>query len=280
MKALLVDGLNLVRRIYAALPAESRRTLYQPAESQQPESPPPDSARAADEHLAGVITASTASLRRALNQHRPSHCVVVFDSGGRSWRHELYPDYKKNRPLMPEPLRRGLEQFEPAFGAAGVGCFSLAGYEADDIIATVAVKIAKHNGCALILSTDRNYCQLLSDHIAVFDHFGQRYLDAGMITKRFQVEPRQLPDLLSLAGDSSQSIPGVKSIGIHTAAKLLMDYDTLEKVLEAADDIPGKLGSKLHNGREDARLAKTLFTLKTDIDLGINLNQLRLRPPE
>ena len=259
MKALLVDGLNLVRRIYAAVPEESRQE---------------------DESLAGVITSCTASLRRALKQHIPSHCLLVFDHGGQNWRHQHFPDYKKNRAPMPEALRNGLPKFEHAFGEIGVRCVSLAGYEADDVIATVAVKIAKHGGHAVILSTDRNYCQMLSEHIRVFDHFGQRYLDDDMIKKRFQVEPQQLPDLLSMAGDSSVSIPGIKAIGIRTAAKLLNDYGSLEKALKAADDIPGKLGSKLHGGREDARLAKTLFTLKTDIDLGINLNELRYHPPE
>lgn len=261
MKALLVDGLNLVRRIYAAVPDESKQA--------------DDS-----EHLAGVTASSAASLKRALNQHHPSHCLAVFDQGGRNWRHELYPDYKKNRAPMPASLRGRLPQIERAFSEIGVECFSLGGYEADDIIATVAVKIAKCHGHALILSTDRNYCQLLGANIQVFDHFGQRYLGDDIIKKRFQVEPRQLPDLLSLAGDSSLSIPGVKAIGIRTAAKLLNDYGSLEKTLKAADDIPGKLGSKLHGGREDARLAKILFTLKTDIDLGINLNQLRYRSAE
>ncbi len=269
MKALLVDGLNLVRRLYAAVPTVPTVPTMPAAPTDEP-GPADDS-----EHLAGVIAASAAALQRALNQHRPSHCLAVFDRGPKNWRHELYPDYKKNRPPMPEPLRTGLAQFEQAFGEIKVMCFSLAGYEADDLIATVAVKIARHNGHALILSTDRNYCQLLSEHIAVFDHFGQRFLDRDLIVKRFQVEPRQLPDLLALAGDSGASIPGIKSIGIRTAAKLLGDYGTLEKTLKAAKDIPGKLGGKLRNGREDARLAKTLFTLKTDIDLGINLKQLR-----
>ena len=263
MKALLVDGLNLVRRIYAAVPEESKQGNVNGSDP-----------------LAGVIASCAGSLKRALNQHLPSHCLAVFDHGGRNWRHELFPDYKKNRAQMPEPLRDGLPQFERAFADIGVECFTLAGYEADDVIATVAVKIANHGGHALILSTDRNYCQLLGANIKVFDHFGQRYLDGEMLKKRFQVEPWQLPDLLALAGDSSVSIPGIKAIGIRTAAKLLNDYGNLEKTLKAADDIPGKLGGKLHNGREDARLAKTLFTLKTGIDLGINLNQLRYRPPD
>ena len=261
MKALLIDGLNLVRRIYAAVP-------------DQPE-------QADDhEHLIGVVASSTASLKRALNQHHPSHCLVVFEQSGRNWRHNLYPDYKKNRSPMPESLRIGLVKFEQAFAGIQIECYSRAGYEADDIIATVAIKISKRRGHVLILSTDRNYCQLLNQDIKVYDHFGQRFLDHEMIAKRFQVDPQQLPDLLSLAGDSSLSIPGIKSIGIRTAAKLLNDYGTLEKVLKAADTIPGKLGSKLYSGGDDARLAKVLFTLKTDVNLGINLNQLRYHPAE
>ncbi len=301
MKALLVDGLNLTRRIYAAVPDESdvpdeseanesesgESSGRESAEESATESKsPPDQPRqrARRQHLTKVIASCAASLQRALNQHSPSHCLVAFDRGGRTWRHQLFPDYKKNRPPMPAPLRDGLPQFEQAFGEIGVMCISKAGYEADDLIATVAVKIAKRceqvgHGRVVILSTDRNYCQLLSPHIKVFDHFGQRDLDADMIVKRFEVTPQQLPDLLAMAGDSGLSIPGIKSIGIRTAAKLLADYGTLEKALNAADTIPGKLGSKLHRGGEDAHRAKTLFTLKTDIELGINLTQLRYHPP-
>lgn len=276
MKALLVDGLNLVRRIYAALPEGDGR----PANADH--DPNADAAR-----VATCLASSTDSLRRALNQHQPTHCLTVFDFGGRNWRHELFADYKKNRTPMPEPLRNGLAQFERAFGAIGklgVRCISLKGYEADDVIATVAAKTEQHGGQALILSTDRNYCQLLSANIKVFDHFGQRYLDDAMIEKKFQITPQQLPDLLSLAGDSGLSIPGIKTIGIRTAAKLLGDYASLEKILRAADapanKIGGKLASKLTHGRDDARLAKILFTLKTDINLGINLNELRYQSRE
>lgn len=261
MKVLLVDGLNLVRRIHAAAPDEAKR-----AGGREP--------------LAGVIASCAASLRRALNRHRPSHCLAVFDGGGgRDWRRRLYPEYKKNRPPMPAPLRDALPRIEQAFAAAGVDSFSRAGFEADDIIATVAVKVARRGGHALILSTDRNYCQLLGDRIAVFDHFAQRPLDRDLIVKRFRVEPRQLPDALALAGDSGLSIPGVRSVGIRTAAKLLAQYGDLEKVLQAAAAIPGRLGRQLAEGREHARLAKTLFTLNTGADLGINLNQLRYNPP-
>jgi len=176
---------------------------------------------------------------------------------------------------MPQELAAAFPEFKDAFQRMGAESFSLPGYEADDIIATMASKVAQHRGHVVILSTDRAHCQLLSEFIQVYDHFGQRFLDHDLVFNRFQVKPRQLPDFLALAGDSSLAIPGVKSIGKRTAAKLINDYGSLEKTLEAAGAIPGKLGSKLYSGKEDAELAKQLFTLKTDIGLGINLNRIR-----
>lgn len=179
---------------------------------------------------------------------------------------------------MPTPLQNALGEFESMLGGLGVNIFSLSGYEADDVIATLATKIARKDGHVVILSTDRILCQLLSDGIQVYDHFADQYLDKVMVMRKFQVNPEQIPDLLAMAGDSGLSIPGIRSIGIRTAAKLIHDHKKLETVLSVANDMPGKLGSKLYSGKEDARLARQLFTLKTDINLGINLNQFRYIP--
>jgi len=269
----------MVRRIYAAVPArESAPTIAGRGNGDSDS----DNNENENAHLTEVIASSVSSLRRALQQHRPSHCLAVFDGGRRNWRHEIYPDYKKNRAPAPAALRGGLARFERAFGEIRVKCFSREGCEADDIIAGLAVKIAARGGCALILSTDRAYCQLLGGNIAVFDHFAQRCLDRDMIGKRFQVQPRQLPELLALAGDSGASIPGVQSVGARTAAKLLRAHGGLEAALRAAESgaIRGKLGAALRAGSAHARLAKTLFTLRTDLDLGMNLSQLRYSPAE
>lgn len=264
MKALLIDGLNLVRRIYAAVE----------------NNPNKKSASAANEeadigHINNVIRSSSASLQRALKKHNPSHCLVVFEQSGKDWRHELFPDYKKDRSPMPSTLHDAMADFESAFSNNGVRTFSLANYQADDVIATLANKIALRDGHVVILSTDRIFCQLLSNQIQVYEHFADYYLDSELVKKKFQVKPEQIPHLLALAGDSSVSIPGIKSVGIRTAAKLINDHGNLEKVLAEADKIPGKLGSKLYSGKEDARLAYKLFTLKTDIELGVNLSQFR-----
>lgn len=262
MQALLVDGLNLVRRIYAAVPSPSEE-----AEDAQLE-----------KHIDGVIRSSTSSLERALRFHQPSHCVAVFEQPGPTWRHRIFPDYKKNRSPMPGPLSDSMPKFKAAFQSKGVQSYDRVGFEADDVIATMATKIAIHHGIVTVLSTDRNYCQLLRPEISVYDHFGQRHLDREMIEKRFGVEPEQLPFLLALAGDSGLAIPGIPSVGIRTAARLVHEYHTMDNLLEASREMTGKIGSKLFNGQEIARLGLELFTLKKDIDLGINLNQFRYNP--
>ncbi|MEM7193760.1 MAG: 5'-3' exonuclease H3TH domain-containing protein [Pseudomonadota bacterium] len=262
MKLLLVDGLNLVRRIFAALP--------------KPESNPEKNDREFDR--SGYVLSVTRSLQRALRLHSPSHVIVVFEQSGPTWRHRLFPDYKIKRRATPEDVRSSMNEVEKSFASVGCNSFSLMGYEADDIIATVATKVGLHHGQCVILSTDRNYCQLLSPTITVFDHFSQRYLDADMVQAKFGIKPWQIPHMLALAGDSTVSIPGIPTIGKRTAAKLIMDYGSVPSILEAADKIPGKLGSKLFSGKEDAALALKLFTLKNDIDLGINLNQYRYQP--
>ncbi len=255
MKALLVDGLNLVRRIHAAVPA-------------------PDPG--ADETLMDrVIDSCTKSLERALRFHQPSHVVVVFESDAPTWRHRLYSGYKQNRPPMPEDLRDGLPAIQRAFLGVGVRSYERPGYEADDIIATIASKIARAGGKSTILSTDRHYCQLLGDAVAVYDHFGQRYLDHEMIRQRFDVEPGMLAYFFALTGDPGKSVPGIRGVGPHTAARLVKEYPDLDSLLEGARDMTGKISTKLISGAEEARLGFSLFQLRTDIELGINLNQFR-----
>ena len=268
MKALLVDGFNLVRRIYAAVPAPRP----------EHETEHPNSANHASlSHIQGVIRSSVSSLQRALRHHQPSHCVAVFEQSGRTWRHRLFPDYKKNRSAMPEDLAKSMPELKAALMNVGMNSFDKIGYEADDVIATMATKIARNHGHVVILSTDRNHCQLIHDFIQIYDHFGQRYLDREMVRKRFDVEPEQLPFLLALAGESSVSIPGIPSIGLRTAARLVNEYQTMDKLLDASGDMAGKIGNKLYNGKDTARLGLELFTLKTDIPLGVNLNHFRFQ---
>ncbi len=250
---LAVDALNMIRRIYAATPDD--------AEPQQLDAP---------------IKATLQSLRRALRDTAPTHAVAVFDGTEPTWRHALYPDYKAGRKPMPEALRAGLEKYRAAFRELGVSSVSKPELEADDIAATLATKVAERDGRALILSTDKVYCQLLARRIAVRDHFQKLDLDRGYVVKKFGVGPELLVDFWALAGNPSTHIPGVPGIGPKTAAKLLEEHGSLESVLEASDKLPGKMGETLRRQASQARMSQQLARLRCDLELGWNLKSFRI----
>jgi protein Xni len=252
LNVLLIDALNLIRRVHAAQGAKTDVAN-------------PD----------GAMESCVHSLKRALNECRPTHAVCVFEGQGPSFRHEIYSGYKAGRQPMPEDLQKNLVRFKDAFSAAGVKSVKMEAVEADDIIASLALRIALHKGDAVILSTDKIFLQLLSRHIRVRDHFNKAFLDEAYVKKKFGVQPEQFVDLLSLAGDSTNTIPGVPGVGLKTAARLLEEHSTLEGVLEKAGTIPGKTGQALTSHAPDALLARQLIRLRDDIELGENLQSFR-----
>jgi len=264
IRLLLVDGLNLIRRVYAAQPGVDG----------------PERAREGRD-------SSARSLQRAQREVAPTHAVVVLEGPEPTWRHRLHPGYKEGHAPMPEALGAALPEFREAFAELGVPSFELPGTEADDVIGTLAVKVAAAGGQAIILSTDRIFLQLLSDRVKVRDHFGKRFVDGDEVVRRFGVDAERLLDLLALTGDSSNSIPGVPGVGPKTAAKLLAAWGSLEAVLAlahepAASDGPPRLtptlARKLIAHADDARLARSLLALRTDLELGLNLRDLRRAP--
>lgn len=254
MTALLIDGLNLVRRIYAAVPGDEGTSA----------------------HRDGVLHSVERSAQRALTQSDPTHALCAFDASGPGWRHDLLPEYKANRPSMPTPLVELLPKIEETITDLGIKSVRVAGYEADDVLATIAVKIPAIKGQAIILSTDKSMLSLLRPGIRVRNHFDDRDLDSEYVHKRFSVAADQIATWLALVGESSQSVPGVKSIGAKTAARLINEYDTLDAILEAATDMPGRTGEALRNGEANARLSLQLMTLKLDVQVGVNLNECRI----
>jgi protein Xni len=258
IRFLLVDALNLIRRVYAAQPGD-------------------DTPEKAD----GARISCKQSLQRGLRETSPTHAIVVFEGREPSWRHLLYRDYKSNHDPMPQALADALPDYREAFAALGVTSFELAKVEADDVIGTLAVKIADAGGDAVILSTDKIYLQLLSDRIAVRDHFKPQDLDRAYVAERFGVTPETFVDFLALTGDNTNAIPGVPGIGPKTAAKLLDEFGSLDAILAAgaSDDEHGsmtrRMRDKLEDHADDARLARSLVRLQTDLDLGVNLKELR-----
>lgn len=261
IRLLLVDSLNLVRRVHAAQPGDD------------------EAARAEEARIA-----CGRSLERALREAEPTHAVVVFEDSAPTWRHRLHPDYKAGHDPMPLPLREALPRYRETFAAAGVVSVELPGTEADDVIATFAVKCARAGGTVRILSTDRIYLQLLGPRIEVRDHFASRTLDGSAVAERFGVAPERLRDLFALTGHAASDVPGVPGVGPKTAARLLAVYPGLEDVLEAAatrgveaPELTPKLAERLVTHAEDARLAHRLLGLRTDLELGIRLSRLRYR---
>ena len=263
IRFLLVDALNLVRRVYAAQPGD--------------DSP---------EKAAGAKISSKQSLQRALRECKPTHAVVIFEGREPNWRHLLYRDYKSNHKPMPAALRDALPAYRNAFAELGVTSFEMPKVEADDVIGTLAVKIAEAGSQAVILSTDKVFLQLLSDKILVRDHFKQSYLDRAYVEQRFGVKPETFVDFLALAGDNTNSIRGVPGVGPKTAAKLIEDFGSLDEILAATkpdkgDDHAPVLSMKMRDRfvdySEDARQAQSLVRLQTDLTLGLNLKALRYK---
>jgi len=249
---LLVDALNLIRRVYAAQPGEDGAVRV-------------DAAR----------QACSRSLQRALRECRPTHAVCVFEGEGTGWRHERYPGYKAGRTPMPDALKAGLPGFREIFLQAGVPSLSFPGQEADDVVATFAAKVASRGGRARILSTDKMFLQLVSEQVGVRDHFAQRELDAAYVEKKFGVGPECIVDFLALTGDTTNNIPGVPGIGPKRAAALLRQFGTLENLLSKGGSGVGEWGERLRDHREEALLARDLVRLKVDLELGVNLQSFR-----
>lgn len=249
---LLVDALNLIRRVYAAQPGDD-----------------------GPERVESALTSSVHSLQRALRECRPTHAACVFEGEGLSWRHRAYPEYKAGRSPMPGALQSGLTEFKEAFLKVDVPSLCREALEADDVIATLAVKVALRKGRVVILSTDKMFLQLLTENIAVRDHFQHRNVDPSHVRKKFGVLPDQFVDFLALAGDSTNNIKGVPGIGPKRAAALLEEHGSLDNILSRLETISGKPGETLGRHVEEVRRAQSLVRLKTDLELGLNLQSFR-----
>lgn len=249
MKLLLIDGFNLVRRLYEARPHDDQTVEEE------------------------VITSASQSLRRALREHQPSHVCCVFDSHEQTWRHQQYPDYKANRKPTPPPLLDAIPRFERAFQELGVKSLTVAGYEADDVIATLACGTSDRGGKVTILSTDKNFLQLLNEHIGVYDHFQHTEYSADWVEQKYGVCQEQLLDYWGLTGDSTNNIKGIPKVGPKTAQQLISASGTLDALLDNPPE--GNIGKRITEHRQDAELSRQLLSLKTDVKVGVNLNQLR-----
>ncbi|MDP6917204.1 MAG: DNA polymerase I [SAR86 cluster bacterium] len=249
---ILIDGSSYLYRAYHALPP-LMSSKNQPT---------------------GAIRGVISMINKILLDHPNSPLAVIFDAKGKTFRHEMYKDYKANRPPMPEDLVQQIEPINQIIEALGIKLLSIKGVEADDVIGTLA-KEASEVGLNTVISTgDKDMTQLVNKHIRVVNTMSNELLDEKGVEDKFGVKPKLIVDYLALVGDSSDNVPGVEKVGPKTAVKWLIEYGSLDEIIKNAEKISGKVGENLRNGMSQLHISKELVTIKKDVSLEVGVKDL------
>ncbi len=228
----------------------------------------------------GAIVGVINMLNKLLIEHPPSHVAVVFDAPGKTFRNDLYPDYKAHRPPMPDDLRVQIEPLQQIIRDMGLPLIIESGVEADDVIGTLAAEATRAGMQTLISTGDKDLMQLVNEHVTLINTMGDIRTDVQAVVEKYGVTPAQIIDFLALVGDTADNIPGVPKCGPKTAAKWLGEYQTLENLIEHADEIKGKIGENLRAVLDQLPLSKQLTTIVADLPLGVTPQQLQQAPPD
>jgi len=255
---LLVDGSSYLYRAFHALP-----------ELKSPRGEP-----------TGAIHGVLNMLRKLAADFPATARACVFDAKGRTFRDDLYADYKANRPAMPPDLASQIEPLKEAIGALGWPVLTVDGVEADDVIATLA-EDAKHRGWQCVISTgDKDLAQLVDDLVTLVNTMSNEKLDPAGVLQKFGVAPERIVDYLSLTGDAVDNVPGVDKVGPKTAAKWIQQYGSLDQVIAHAAEIPGAIGANLNKALDWLPKGRELITVKRDVALPLRLEDLSAHGPD
>lgn len=219
-------------------------------------------------------------LHRIRDEHAPGHLGMVLDAPGKNFRHQAYPEYKANRASMPEELRAQIPHIKAVVGAYRIPILELAGYEADDIIATLATRWERAGAEVVIVSGDKDLMQVVSDRVTMLDTMQDKRIGPAEVHAKFGVEPGRVVEVQALMGDPTDNIPGVPGVGEKTAIKLIAEWNDLDGVLENGAAIKGKLGERVRAHGDLARLSKTLATLDRDVPLPVSVDDLAVTEPD
>ena len=260
----LIDGSGYIFRAYYALPPLTRKSDGLPT---------------------GAVSGFCSMLFKLLedsksnqNLQKPTHFAVIFDSARKTFRNEIYSDYKANRAEAPDDLAPQFEYIRKSVLAFNLPSVELINYEADDLIATYADKILKEGAKVTIVSSDKDLMQLFKDKVRIFDPMKNRFISVEDVQKKFGVDSTKVIDVQALAGDSSDNVPGVPGIGIKTAAELINKYGNLENLLKSAHEIKqNKRRETLINNKDKALISKKLVTLKHDAPVDRELDEFKLK---
>ena len=260
----LIDGSGYIFRAYYALPPLTRKSDGMPT---------------------GAVSGFCSMLFKLLedskskqNLQRPTHFAVIFDSARKTFRNEIYSDYKANRSEAPDDLAPQFEYIRKSVLAFNLPSVELLNYEADDLIATYTDKILEKGAKVTIVSSDKDLMQLYRKNVRIFDPMKNKFISDEDVLKKFGVDSSKVIDVQSLAGDSSDNVPGVPGIGVKTAAELINKYGNLEKLLKFAHEIKqNKRRETLIENKDKALLSKKLVTLKHDAPVDRDLNEFKLK---
>ncbi|AUC53713.1 DNA polymerase I [Sagittula sp. P11] len=260
----LIDGSAYIFRAFHALPPLTRKSDGLPI---------------------GAVSGFCNMLHRYVEDNHgpdaPTHVAVVFDKGSHTFRNDLYEDYKANREAMPEELRPQIPLTREATEAFNIACKEIEGFEADDIMATLACMARKAGGRVTILSSDKDLMQLVGDGVEMLDPMKNRRIDREGVMEKFGVGPERVVDVQALAGDSVDNVPGAPGIGIKTAALLINEFGSLEELLDRAEEIKQpKRRETLIEKRAQIELSKKLVQLDCDMELPFTLDDLEVKEPD
>lgn len=252
---LIIDGSNFLFRAYHALPPLTTRSGR------------PTGA------IRGVIT----MFQKLLDSFDPAYVAVTFDAKSKSFRSDIYADYKAHRPPMPDDLREQIAPLMDVVDLMGLPRLIIDGIEADDVIATLSIEAKQKGFNVIIASSDKDLAQLVDDQIKMYDGMKNQMLDREGVFEKHGVYPESIRDYLTLMGDKADNIPGVEGVGPKTAAKWITEYQSLDGILANAEQIKGKVGERLRNSFEQIELSKKLTTLVMDAELPYKVEELELR---
>ncbi|MDJ0908884.1 MAG: DNA polymerase I [Woeseiaceae bacterium] len=248
----LIDGSSYLYRAFHALPALTNS-------SGEP---------------TGALHGVLSMIAKLVREQPDAQFAVVFDAPGKTFRDEIYSEYKANRPPMPDELRSQVEPILDAVKAMGLPLLRVEGVEADDVIGTLCHR-AKDSGKSVLVSTgDKDLAQLVNDGVTLINTMNDSVMDRDGVRAKFDVWPEQVVDYLGLVGDTSDNIPGVPKVGPKTAAKWLNEYGSAEGIIENAEAIKGKVGESLRDNIDSLRLSAELATIRRDVDLPVGIEDL------
>ncbi|WP_455207066.1 DNA polymerase I [Kaarinaea lacus] len=227
----------------------------------------------------GAVYGVVNMLRKLIKDYDPEYMAVVFDAKGKTFRDDIYKEYKANRPPMPLELSKQIEPLHQLIKAMGIPILVIEGVEADDVIGTLAKEATTEKMDTLISTGDKDMAQLVNEHITLIDTMKNAVMDREGVIEKFGLPPERIIDYLALMGDKSDNIPGVPNVGPKTAAKWLEQYGSLDGVKEHADEIKGKAGDNLRAVLEQLPLSHQLATIKCDVGLDVKPADLKRQAP-